>query len=164
LQNRVVAQDRRVEVAQLAAGREPQLRVERAVQIGVDLQRLGLAAGPVEREHEQRAQTLAERVPPHQRPQFQHEVGVPPLLQIGLDPQLGRLEPQLIELADRLGHEGLVLEVGQRAAAPQPQRLPQGGGRAQRVSPIEPPAAIALEVAESEQIELLRPGQDRVAG
>ena len=55
-------QDRPLELAESRAGLDPELVLERDTALAEYLERLGLAAGPVERRHQLRPQPLAERV------------------------------------------------------------------------------------------------------
>ena len=59
---RLLAEDRRVHAAQQRARLEAELLDEQLPSLAVDLERLRLPAGAVEREHELRAQPLAQRV------------------------------------------------------------------------------------------------------
>ena len=60
-----------------------------------------------------------------QRLELGDQLPVTPELEICIDPRLGRLQAQLLEPADRLRGERLVLEPGERAAAPQAERRAQ---------------------------------------
>jgi hypothetical protein len=59
LQRRVVGQDRRLEALELRAGIEAQILDQRMASALVGLERVGLSAAAVEREHELRVQPLA---------------------------------------------------------------------------------------------------------
>ena len=58
----VLAQDRPFELLQRGAGVDAELVEQRGPAVPVGLQRFGLAAGPVEGEHQLAAQPLPERV------------------------------------------------------------------------------------------------------
>ena len=57
---------------------------------GVGAQGLGLAAGPVQGQHEQLPQSLAKRMLPAQRLQFAHELAVTAQYQVGFGTGLDR--------------------------------------------------------------------------
>ena len=71
---RVLLEDALLEVAQRGPGLQPELLVEPPPSLGEDLERLGLPAAAIEREHELAAQALAQRVLVDQRDQLR-EVG-----------------------------------------------------------------------------------------
>ena len=108
---------------QLLARLEPQLVGEEAARVAVDRQRVGLAPRAVEREHELRAQALAQRVRRHQLLQLGDQLGVAAVREVGLDPPLEHGEPPLPEPLDLGGRRALELDAVQRLAAPQRQRV-----------------------------------------
>ncbi len=63
-------------------------------------QRVGLSSGPVEREHQEPAQALAEGVVADERLQFGHDVGVAADRKVGLDALLERDQPERVQAAD----------------------------------------------------------------
>ena len=79
----------------------PEALDERLPRLAVDLERLGLAARAVEREHLLAAQPLAQRVLGDERLELGDERRVPPERELGVDPLLERREPQLLEPLDR---------------------------------------------------------------
>ncbi len=123
LERSVLAQDRLLELAQLRAGLEPQLLVERAPSVAVGLERVRLPPGAVESKHELGARALVEGTLGDRRLQLGDELGVAAQLELGVDEiRLGR-RAQLLEPRHLEPGEGLVGEVGQRRPAPQPERL-----------------------------------------
>lgn len=106
------------------AGFRPQLLHEFPAQGVEDLERLGLAPGPVQGDHELAVQFLAQRVLRGQDAEFIEDLAVVPEAEAGVEGPLADLEAQLIELVDAQRRRPLVAEpgqVGQRRAAPQSQ-------------------------------------------
>ena len=109
------------------------------------LERLGLATGAVQAEHQLAAEPLAQRMLPHERLQLADDLGMTARGELGVDPLLERGQPQLLQPHDlRLG-ERLIREVRERRPAPQRQRLAQHLRRALRIraaglrdKPLEP--------------------------
>ena len=101
---------------------DSQLLDEYPPPVPVCLERLRLAPGPVEGEHQLAAQALTERVLQDQPLELPHEVQVPTEGEVHIDPALERSEAELLQPGDgRLG-EGLIREVCERRAAPERQR------------------------------------------
>ena len=81
---------------QLAEGRarlDPELVHQRAAGVLVGLERLGLPAGAIEREHQLRAQPLAQRILGDERLQLADELGVAAGLEVGVDALLEHGQP-----------------------------------------------------------------------
>ena len=91
----------------------------------VELERLGLSSGAVEREHELRARPLTQRVRDGERGQLPHQECLTAEVEVGLDALLNRDQARLFQAADGLRREGLVDEVRQRGPAPQRKRVCQ---------------------------------------
>ena len=90
---RILTEDRPFELLQRWAGLDAELLDEHLPAVPVCLQRLGLPAGAIEREHQLAAQALAQRVLEDQSLELAHEVEVPTESEIGIDPALERSEP-----------------------------------------------------------------------
>src|SRR4029079_10452321 len=73
----VLTEDRLLELAQLAAGLDPELVHERAARVLVGAERLGLAPRAVQRAHELAAQALAQRVLGDQLLELGHDIAAP---------------------------------------------------------------------------------------
>ena len=113
-QTGILAQDRRLQLLQLPAGFDPELLGQRAARVAVGLERLGLPAAAVERQHPQRVQPLPPRALGQQRVELDDRLAVAPGGEILLDGQLDRARAQLLEAA-RLQHcEGLADDIGER--------------------------------------------------
>ena len=130
----------------------------------IALERVGLAAGAVEREHQLAAKPLPERKPVDERLELGHEVSGASELEVGVDAALQGIEPQLLEAADLVLGEGLEGEVGEGRSSPERQRVAQQlhpffGSRLTRVR------AQALEArqVEAARIDLQHvPGRSRL--
>src|SRR5581483_6414268 len=116
-QGGILPEDRALEVPKGEARLEPELLVEDAPGLARKLERVGLAAAPVEREHEQRPQPLAERIARHEARKLGDGGTTAPALDLGVEPLLRRPDPQLLERRPLPGHERQV-ELGERLAAP----------------------------------------------
>ena len=132
-----------MQAAQVAPRLDAQLLDECRTGRAIRLERFGLAAGAVEREHELAAQSLAVRVLGDEGLELAHHPGVLPERQLPLDPLLDAGEAKLLEPCDLRGGEPVRGEVGEGRAAPQRKRL------------VEPPRrAQALELGEVELVVL----------
>ena len=136
-------------------GSRPELGDERLARVRVRVERLGLTARAVEREHQLCAQPLAQQVRADERRQLADELRVPPAGEIGVDPRLERCEPLLLELASRRRRERLVREIGERASAPELERAPERLRRRARPTVAELAAPSLDERSKALEVELL---------
>ena len=131
-------QDRLLELVQRRARLDPELVDEQPPRLAIDLERLDLPAGAVERAHEHRAQPLAQGVRADECLELSDELGVAAECEVGLDPQLERPQAELFESRDLDLRERLVDEVGERRPAPEGESLAQSCrrelGRGRRAS------------------------------
>ena len=104
-------------------GSIPSSSTRASARILVGVQGLRLPARPVQRRHQIPPQTLAERVLGDQCLELSDQLVVAPEREVGVDPQLDRCQPDLLEPGDRRLGEALVGEVRERRAPPQRQRL-----------------------------------------
>ena len=111
-----------MERLQLRARVDPELVHERRARGGVGVERLGLPAGAVEREHQLPAQSLPQRMLADERLELADELGVAATLEIGVEPRLERDEPELLQPCDLGLRPALVREVGEGGAAPERER------------------------------------------
>ena len=74
-----------MQLAKLAAGLDPKLVDECAPRVLIGVERLGLTAGAVEREHQLAAHPLVQRVLCHERLELAGQLGVPAGDEILLD-------------------------------------------------------------------------------
>ena len=122
----VLAQHRRVELSQLRAGLHADLIDERRPRVPVRIERIRLAPGAIEREHQLRVQALTQRLAGDQRLELADELAMPSVGQIQVDHRFGGSEPELLQAPDRGRGERLVRDVGQRRSAPERERLARG--------------------------------------
>ena len=123
VERRVLAQDRLVQPPQLGPRLDADLLDERAPRVPVGLQRLGLTAAPIQRQHPQAMQPLAQRVLGQQRLDLADDRLMAAGGEVRVQSQLLRRQPQLLEPPDLRRRERLVGQVRQRVAAEQGQRL-----------------------------------------
>ena len=121
-----------LERAQRRGRVDPEARHELPRAFAVHLERVGLAARAVEREHLLAAQPLAQRVLRRKPLELAHERRVPPEHELGVDPLLERREAKLLEPLDGRSGELLVGEVGERRPAPELERLVSRAAAARR--------------------------------
>ena len=151
----ILLQDRPFELAERRPRLDPELGAERDAAVAVDLERLGLAAGPVERRHQlprmrSRSGCCATSVA-----QLAYERAVAAEREIGVDPVLERDEPELLEPFRLRPRERLVHEVGERGPAPEGEARPQPLRRGARVSVFQQPPALAGQPDEPVGVALL---------
>ena len=156
----ILAQDAGVQFAQLRAGLDPKLVDQGVTQLAVGAQRVGLSAGPVQRQHPLGPEPLAERMGRGQALELRDELTVPAAGQQRLAARFERGQPLLVQPACLRPQRRRGVQVGQRGPAPQAQGLIQrlrcGGGVARRQGhvprggePLEPPASASPGVTRS---------------
>ena len=158
----IVREDRLVEVVQLGARLDPELLDEDLAGVPVGLQRVGLAAAAIQREHQLRVQALAPRVLAGQLLELGDQLGVAPGRQVGLDAQLQRRELQLLQPRDLGRRERRRGELRQRRPAPQRERLAQLAAARSRASGRQRLAAGGDQALEALGVELV--GTHRAGG
>ena len=160
LERGVLTEDRLLELAQLCPRLEPQLLVERAPSVAIGLERVSLPASAVEGEHELCARALVEGMLGDRRLQLGDELGVVAQLELGVDEiRLGG-RAQLLQPRHLEPGEGLVSEVGERRAAPEPDGLAQL--RRTDVRVLSP--SVGDEPLEATEVRLLGRCFEHVAG
>jgi hypothetical protein len=127
-ERRVLREDLLLELLQGGARLDPELVDEPPAALLEDVERLGLTARAVERQHQLCAAPLAVRLGPNQRLEFCDGLGVPPEREVDFDPLLHRLGAELLEAGDLVLGVGVVGELGERRAAPERERLVERGG------------------------------------
>ena len=121
VQRRVERQHLLVQAAQPLPRLDAELTDQVLACLAEDLERLGVPPAAVQRQHQQLAQRLADRVLPDQAGELGAQLPVPAQRQRGGRVPLHRRQPQLRQplafgLGERPGH------AGQRVAPPQPER------------------------------------------
>ena len=148
----ILKEDRPLEALELDARLQSELPRQLAPGRPVGAQGLGLASGPVEREHQLPPQALTQGMVGDQDLQLADEIRMATGGEIGVDALLERDEAQLLESGDLRLQPSLVDQVGQRWAAPQRERLVQLARRRDRVGP----ARLAAQPLEVREVELGR--------
>src|SRR5205807_1316098 len=124
IERRVLYEDRLLELLQRRTRLDTELVNERPPRSLVCVERLRLAAGPVERKHELGAQALAQRMLCDKRLKLSDELRVAAEGEIGLDSLHDCDHAALLQELSRRERERLVGEVRERRAAPERERLP----------------------------------------
>ena len=119
----IVSQDLRLQPLQRRARIEAEILDERVARAPVRVERVRLASGAVQGQHQLRVQALAIRVLGRQRLQLRDERPGPPELQIELNPSLERRQPQLREPVGLRRGRPVQRRVDERWAAKQRQRV-----------------------------------------
>ncbi len=128
------------------------------------LERVRLASGSIERQHQLAAESLAPRVGGDERLELRDEAPMTPELEQSLDPVLLGLEPPLGEPLDlRLG-EVVEGEVGEGGAAPECECRIEARQRAIRVSVLERAAPLGRKLFEPLCVDAPRVDAEEVAG
>ena len=122
-----------LERLELGGGIEPEFVAERGPQVGVGPQRFGPAARAVERQHELGGEALAERMLADESLQLADQLAGQATAQVGIDPQLDRLQAQLVEPEDLGLRERFVGEVLVGPTPPQAERFAEDQGGDARV-------------------------------
>ena len=125
----VLSEDRLLELLEAWGSARSRARRGACARRSVRLEGFGLATRAIEREHQLRAERLAQRVLGDEGLQLPHELGRAAGREVGLDPLLDRRDVLLLEPGG-LERE---LAVAERIAAPETQRLAQQLGGAWRL-------------------------------
>ena len=153
-----------MEVAQRRVRLDADRLHERGARRAVGRERLGLAARPVEREHELAAQALAQGMALDELLQLRHQLAVAAGGEVGLDARLERREPLLLQPRDRALRERRERLVAEGRAAPQRERIAQQAPGAVGVAVRERAPPLVGERAEAVAVELAGPDAQPVAG
>ena len=135
---------------------EAELGGENPAPLRERLERLGLAAAPVERDHQLSSEPLAERLTTDALLELADELGVPPEGQVGLDPILERGGALLLEPSDMRLRERLVGQIGERRAAPEAEGVTQAVRRLRCVTARQRASRRRHELGERGGVELAR--------
>ena len=105
-ERRLAGEDRALERAQRRARLQPEFRCEDADRIAIDAERIRLAPGAVQGEHELSSQPLAQRLVAGELFELGHELGMAAEHELRVDAALEREESQLLDARD-VGAEGV---------------------------------------------------------
>ena len=158
-----MGEDRGLELLQLAPRVEAEVLDQRRPHAPEGVERFGLPAGAVERQHQLRVHTLAVGMFGGQRLELADHRAVLAERELDVEPLLERGEPQSGEPVG-LGRGGAEQRrVGERRAAEQRERLAQVGGRPRQVTVAAGAAGALDERLEALEVELARLERDGVA-
>ncbi len=138
LQRRVLAQDALLQLAQAGARLEPQFVDEVAPDRRVVLERVGLRAGPVQRQHQQLVQALPPGMVGGLPPQHREHLGDAAEVELHLRPLLHRRQPRLGQRGSVGPQRRQLRQAVQRRSAPQRQRLAKPRGGRPRIARLAP--------------------------
>src|SRR5439155_10951933 len=116
-------EDLTLEELQWRAGIEAELLARDLAARLVDVERIRVPTGPVQREHELAAKTLAQRMRSDQTLKLGDERRVPAEIELGLYALFERRGTQLVQACDGRSREGFVPELREGVAAPECERL-----------------------------------------
>jgi hypothetical protein len=163
LKRRILAEHLALQHAQRRRGLDAQLLHQLSPRRLVDLERLHLPTGPVEREHQLGTQLLPQRMLARQLFELCNQRTVQAERQICLDPPLECSQTQLLKPADHRLREGLVGEVRQRRTAPESERVTQRGGRDLDLAAADCPRRLLHPHFETRRVELSRIQVNQIA-
>ena len=163
VQRRVLRKDRGLQPAQLRAGVEPELLAQDATTFLEDAQRVGLASGAIQRDHQQPTKPFAQRVRGDERFELADHDPMSPELQLDVEPFLDRGEAQFRDPSDLRRRELLVGELGERAASPQRLGLSQQFDGTREITACCSGASCRDELFEAVQVDRLRWNLERIA-
>jgi len=118
-----MSKDLLLEPLKLRGWFQSELLGEPAGGLPVDVERVGLPAGAVQRHHQLSTEPLAERIASQQVAELPHDLGRPPGRQLGVDPALQGRQTKLLEPGDRPPRDYLRRQIRQRSASPDGQRF-----------------------------------------
>jgi hypothetical protein len=124
VESRVLAEDPLLEAAQLRSGLDPDLLAQRLPGLAVGLEGIGLAPGTVEGEHSLGVEALVQRMLGEQDAEIADHVAMVPDSELGVDRELDRAQPKLLEPPNLRGRERLLGDVGERRTMPELERGP----------------------------------------
>ena len=127
VQARILTEDAQLELPERRPGVDAELLDQRPASALERVQRVGLPAAAVQREHQLAAQALAKRVLRDERLELRHQLVMAAERQLSVDAIFDRRETELLEPGDLALRERLVSQLGQRLPAPERKRLAQAG-------------------------------------
>ena len=146
---RVLGQHRLLQASQGGSGLQPEVGGQAAVHAAVGLQRVRLAAGRVQRVHEQLGQPLAVRMLVQQALQLPDRRRVTSEGKVGLHARLDRSKAQFLQPVRLAARERGNAELSQRNAAPQRECLAQPARGGLRIAGLQRRTAVGGERLEA---------------
>ena len=116
-------------------GSRPELLDQNAARVLVGLERLGLAARAIEREHQLAPAAFAERLERDRRLELADQVGMPAERQIRFDAFFERDRPPLLQARRLPASERLRRKLAERWTPPERERMTEGCRRAHSIHP-----------------------------
>ena len=162
-ERRVLLQDPALELTQMLRGLDAELVGELLPERLVRVERLGLAARPVERQHQLLPQPLPQGVARGERVELGNEHRMPAERQICVDPLLEEPEPHLLEPGG-FGRRERLVQLGERRPAPERQRLCEDSGRVRRIPARERRTSLAGKALGQLHVELAVRDDEHVPG
>ena len=153
-----------LETLELGARVEAELLSEQATTLAVDIERVGLSAAPIEREHELSAQSLPQGVGVDQRAQRRDELGMATERQQRLVAVLDRCQTELVEPLDLPLGELVEGELGEHGATPERESLVEKGDGRRRIVVFQRPVSFARKPLELDRVDLRRVAPQHVPG
>jgi hypothetical protein len=137
LEGRIVRENLALKLLELATRFEPKLVGQQRSSSLVDVERICLTAGAIERKHELRAEAFSERMLADERLDVADDRRVAARREVGLDPLLHARESELFESSDLGLSEWLVRELCERTPAPEPHRISERSVRDEALEAVE---------------------------
>jgi len=160
----VLGQQLGVELAQLGTGVDAQLPGDGVPGLPVDLERLGVPPGTVQRPHQQQPQPFPQRLVRQQPAQLGDGLIVAATGEFGRDPQFDGTEAKFAEPFGLRFDEWRRRDVGQRPAVPQGEGLGEPAGRPLGIPGGERPPAVAHHGLKPQRVGVVRGHLEPVAG
>jgi hypothetical protein len=129
VEHRVLAEDPLLQPLQLLARFDPELLHQLRPRPAIGGQRVGLAAGPVQRQHQLSVEGFAEGVRTGQGFEFGDQLAVPAHLELGLDPLLQRGQPEVLQTLGGSCGKRWLPNIHQWSPPPQCERRSEELGR-----------------------------------
>ena len=160
----ILAEDRPLELAQRGAGLDAELLDEGRTSLAVGVERLCLPARPVERDQSLFAEALAVGLLGDQLLEVREQLDVLSEGELGVDQQLVRLQPQLVEPRSFGGSHRFLAEVGERSPLPERERAAGVVGRVGRATAVRGGPRPLEQARAPCQVELVGLERQEVAG
>ena len=158
-----MSEDPLLERSQLGTGFQPELVVERLATSAIHVERVGLAPTSVQRDHQLPQQPLTVGVQCDECLELADQIAVMTEHEVGVDPVLERRQARFLQARDLALSERLIREIGERLAAPQPQRRAQQLARGGSVAVGERATRVGGHRLETVGVDLTRRRRKQVA-
>ena len=158
----ILPQDVQLEPLEVRTRLDPELLREPVADPAEHVERLRLAARAIQGEHQLAGEPLAIRVTGDEIAELTHELLVASCPQVEIDALLDDGQPELLESRDGPAGERLPSHVGERGAAPQPERVAEGVRGPAGLGRRDPSGRSNLRF-ESSEVDLVGRGAERVA-